>query len=179
MDYKFYDTSSLLLRAEDLFTKEEDKYIAISSITLKELENIKTSIHKSPEIKSAARHLLNLLDNSDIEVIIYKDQFEEYIIGKGLPLNDDMRILACAVFFDELHPDEVIFVSNDISLKVIASLFFGQDCITSVQEEEDDYSGYSDITLDEEEMSDFYQNLHSNVGNNVINSYLIVRNAEG
>ena len=45
----FYDTSSLLLRADDLFEKEEN--IAISSITFQELESIKTSANKSEEIK--------------------------------------------------------------------------------------------------------------------------------
>ena len=47
--YKFYDTSSLLLKAETLF--EEGERFAISSITLNELENIKTSSHKDAELK--------------------------------------------------------------------------------------------------------------------------------
>lgn len=55
MDYKFYDTSSLLLKADNLF--ETDEKFAISSITLSELENIKTSSHKDQEVKCAARHL--------------------------------------------------------------------------------------------------------------------------
>lgn len=179
MDYKFYDTSSLLLRAEDLFTKEEDQNIAISSITLKELENIKTSITKSPEAKCAARHLLRLLDQVPIQIIIYKEKYIKYIEKYELPINDDMRILACAIAFDKLYPDEVTFVTNDLSLKVIANLYFGEDSIESVQQEEEIYHGYSDIMLNEEEMSDFYQNLHSNIGKNMINSYLIVRNTDG
>lgn len=40
-NYRFYDTCSLLLRAENLFDNNE--HFAISSITLEELENIKTS----------------------------------------------------------------------------------------------------------------------------------------
>ena len=35
------------------------------------------------------------------------------------------------------------------------------------------------MTFNEEEMSNFYQNLSFNIGNNVINSYLIVRDAAG
>ena len=53
MIYKFYDTSSLLLNISDLFS-EEDTTVVISSITLQELENIKTSAHKDFSIKSAA-----------------------------------------------------------------------------------------------------------------------------
>ena len=79
MDYKFYDTSSLLLRANDLFSKEEDTKFGfcISSITLQELENIKTSTYKSPEIKYAARHLLHLLDTfllNDIELKVHPEK---------------------------------------------------------------------------------------------------------
>ena len=53
--YKFYDTSSLLLKANSLF--EDGILFAISSITLNELENIKTSSHKDAEVKYAARKL--------------------------------------------------------------------------------------------------------------------------
>jgi len=56
----FYDTSSLLLKVDNL-QKEEEKFV-ISSITLEELENIKTSTSKDPDIKYAARKLLHYLD---------------------------------------------------------------------------------------------------------------------
>ena len=57
--YNFYDTCSLLLRVDDLFTVEEN--IVISSVTLNELENIRTSAHKDESIKQTARELLRLL----------------------------------------------------------------------------------------------------------------------
>lgn len=53
MNIKFYDTSSLLLKANDLFDKDEN--FAISSITLQELESIKNAFNKDPDIKYAAR----------------------------------------------------------------------------------------------------------------------------
>ena len=55
----FYDTSSLLLKVDELL--EEDLF-AISSITLDELENIKTSANKDADTKYAARRLLHILD---------------------------------------------------------------------------------------------------------------------
>jgi hypothetical protein len=55
----FYDTNALLKRAGDLFEKEEN--IIISSITLTELEGIKTSAHKDIDIKYSARKLTHLL----------------------------------------------------------------------------------------------------------------------
>ena len=58
----FYDTCSLLLAQEKAF---ENKFY-LSIITLKELENIKTSAYKDEETKYKARHLLHLLlENED------------------------------------------------------------------------------------------------------------------
>ena len=59
-NYRFYDTCSLLLRANNLFDVNEQ--FAISSITLEELENIKTSNKKDVDTKYAANKLLHLLD---------------------------------------------------------------------------------------------------------------------
>ena len=60
MKIKFYDTSSLLKQVNSLF--ETDEQIAISSITLEEIENIKTSANKDADIKYSARRLLHTLD---------------------------------------------------------------------------------------------------------------------
>ena len=62
----FYDTCSLLSCQHQAFQGEK---FYISSITLKELENIKTSNNKDPEIKFKARKLIHLLNEN-------KDQAE-------------------------------------------------------------------------------------------------------
>ena len=56
--YKFYDTCSLLL-AVDTFLQEKEYTPVISSITLKELENIKTSANKDADVKHSARKVLH------------------------------------------------------------------------------------------------------------------------
>lgn len=48
---KFYDTSSLLLTTNLFEQNTEENEIIISSITLKELEYIKTSSNKDYDIK--------------------------------------------------------------------------------------------------------------------------------
>ena len=70
---KFYDTSSLLVKADKLFDQQEERF-AISSITLGELEDIKTSPHKDAEIKYRARQLLHTLDEhmGNYDLWIYK-----------------------------------------------------------------------------------------------------------
>jgi predicted ribonuclease YlaK len=154
MDYKFYDTSSLLLKANNLF--EDGAPFAISSITLNELENIKTSTHKDQEVKYAARHLLHLLDEhrDEYDIQIYRNQYLQPIEEMDLDITNDTKILACALAYDrEVHPDETVFVTNDMALKSIANLFFGNDSIESIDENEvDDYTGYRELHLSEEEM---------------------------
>jgi predicted ribonuclease YlaK len=157
-EYKFYDTSSLLLKASNLF--EDETPFAISSITLNELEMIKTSSHKDAELKYSARKLLHLLDEhrGTYDIQIFRPSYLEPIEKMDLEITNDMKILACALAYDrEVHPDETVFVTNDIALKAIANLFFGTDSIESVDEYEvDEYCGYKEIHMSEEAMIEFY-----------------------
>lgn len=160
VDVKFYDTSSLLILRDDLFTDGLYRRFAISSITLQELESIKVSTDKDSEIKYAARRLLSALNEhwSMFDLVIYKPEMLKPIKEKGLDTSNDMKILACAIEYDNSqHPDETIFVTNDMNLRSIANLFFGEDSIEVVgYQKEDHYKGYLDVTLDTDQMSEFY-----------------------
>ena len=177
--YNFYDTSSLLLRAHNLF--EQDEYIVISSITLNELENIKTSTNKDLEIKFAARHILHLLEQHPeaYEVHIFNTDMLNPILEKNLSINEDTKILATAINYDNTkHPDETIFITNDLALSHIANLFFGNDSIQKVKEEQDDYDGFLTVAFSDEEMANFYSNQSQNLYNLYKNQYLIIKNKE-
>ena len=174
---KFYDTSSLLLKATSL---HEEPFV-ISSITLQELENIKSSGRKDLETKHNARLVLNYLDNHDNYTIhIFTNSMLQPIEEMDLEISNDMKILATAIDYDKfVQPDETIFVSNDIALKNIANLFFGSDMIQSVCEEEiDPYCGYKDVILSDEQLNEFYTN-QENTFDLKVNEYLIIRNQEG
>ena len=179
-EYHFYDTSSLLMRAGKLFTTEEN--IVISTITLQELEHIKSSADKDPTIRAAARQILRSLHEHPkaYEVMIYNNEEEilEPIKQAKLPINNDTRILASAIFYDKhYHPDETVFITNDLSLGTIANLFFGEDNIQWIPEDIiDNYKGYKSITLNEEEMAKFYTYPKNNLYNLFINEYLIIKN---
>ena len=115
--YKFYDTCSLLLKVNNLF--EETDPIVISSITLNELENIKTATNKDPDVKYAARRLLHMLSEHPeaYEIHIFKMDMLEPIINCGLAITEDAKILATAIDYDRArHPDETVFVTNDLAL---------------------------------------------------------------
>lgn len=180
MTYKFYDTSSMLILRDELF--KEGNNFAISSVSLQELENIKTSENKDSEIKYAARHLLNLLHEfkDSYDVVIFKSHMLEPIKKKNLDYSNDMKILACAIAYDnDIHPDETVFVTNDFALERIANLFFGNDSIEMVgYEPTDKYKGYYDISLTDEEMSEFYSQYDKNIYNLYTNEYIIIRNKD-
>ena len=146
IDYKFYDTSSLLKIVQNNCVPEEEIYL--SSISLKELENIKNSDKRSPDVKFAARTLANLIweNPEQFKVLFYKEHMIQPIVSAGLPINDDARILATAIDFDRHHPDETIFVSDDILLKEMANLFFGDGVIESIEDNvQRKYTGYKSV----------------------------------
>lgn len=175
-DLYFYDTSSLLLSNESLF--KGDKF-AVSSITFTELERIKTSANKSPEIKYAARVLLRLFNEypDSYDVVIHKIDYEAVIKAKGIEVTDDTKILSDAIYYnDNIAVDAVIFVTNDLALKHIANLFFGNKMIESMEEEQDDYVGYKEINCgDTDFLADFYTDDSINYFDLNIGEYLILR----
>ena len=105
---KFYDTSALLCANESIFSES----FVISSITLQELENIKTSFNKDNETKYKARRVAHLLDeNADkYEVVIYGKKQEKLLNKMPFADSNDARILACALSYSK----DIVFITNDI-----------------------------------------------------------------
>ena len=181
-NYNFFDTSSLLMITDSFLEKLEEPII-ISSITLIELEEIKNSINKDEEIKYAARRILNIINEHPdlIQIYVFTSSMLKPLQEKDICyINNDLKILATAIDYDNrVHPDETIFISNDIALKNIANLFFGEDSINSYHPEENEYCGYSEVYMSDEEMSYFYENPCLNIYNLYINQYLIIRDLKG
>ena len=177
MKYKCYDTCSLLMQAGNLFTSD-DYTLVISSIVLEELENIKTSGNKDADVKHAARKVLQDFDEhyGAFEIILYNDLYGEKMLKDGISLTNDAKIIACARHFAVTHPeDEVVFVSNDLICRHIASMYFVTEKII---EEEYEYDGYKEVYLDEDEMTEFYSNPNSNTYDLFVNQYLLVYEKE-
>ena len=84
-----------------------------------------------------------------------EDEVLEPIRQNKLPINNDTRILASAIFYDKhYHPDETIFITNDIALGHMANLYFGEDSVQWIPEDEpDEYCGYKDVMMDDNEMA--------------------------
>lgn len=175
--YKFYDTSSLLLLSDEEFKEE----FIISSITLNELESIKTSHSKDYETKAAARHALHKLfeNQGKYKVIIYQPDFLNLLGGYEFEINNDIRILVSALWADQnIAPDDITFITNDLALNNIANLFFGNDSIDYIVPKEDNYKGYKEVCMNENEMAAFYMEPNDNCFELLQNEYLIIREAE-
>lgn len=175
-DVRFYDTCSLLLASENLFDKEE--HFIISSVTFQELEKIKTSNFKDSDIKYAARLLLRLFEQhpNHYEVVIHQSFYEEPFKQKGIEISDDIKILSDAFWCNNNdYTDRIIFVTNDLNLKHIANLYFGNGMIESIEEEPDNYKGFGEVQLRDEQLAEFYQNITYNHYNLYIGEYLVIR----
>lgn len=179
MTMNFYDTSSLLLKADTLFEDNED--FAVSTITFQELENIKTSANKSEDLKFQARNLLRVLNEHQDEytVVIFSEQFLKPIRKYDLEITNDTKILSCAIHMQKkLKIDDFCFITNDLALKRIANIFF-EDVYSIQEDDEDYYNGFKEIIMTENEMAEFYSLPTDNVLNLLINQYLIIKNEDG
>ena len=172
---KFYDTNAILKLQDKIF--EED--FIISSVTLQELEHIKVSRNKDDQVKYEARKALHLLDdNSDkYDVVVYDNAIENYILGKNMEITPDTKIVGSCAFIKAMK--DVVFVTDDIACKMIASKIFNLTVKGVNDEPVDIYKGYREINLDEQEMAHFYQNLSENVLGLLTNEYLLLKDCDG
>lgn len=166
---KFYDTSALLQLQEKAF---KNKFL-ISSITLEELEHIKSSIHKDNDLKNSVRLVTRLLStcSSDYEVIPYKKRYSWKIAWHGHKITNDMKILSCAIKYKNCE-----FVTSDLSFYLIAKNFFNDSVLLQdSQEEEEEYNGYTTLCLTDEEIAELYMPYPKNTYDLFVNEYVIIK----
>ena len=173
---KFYDTNALLeLCEKDML---QDKFL-ISSISLMELENIKTNIHKDLLTKYKARRAIYFLKEfpNAYDVFIYGNSELEILNEYHLDINPDNKICASAKLAQDLGAD-VTFVTNDICCEVIAKKLFNlkTEKVYSL-DLDDNYKGFIEKIMSEDEMADFYSNLSINRYELQQNEYLIIKNS--
>lgn len=180
MDYKlFLDTNALLSLQEAAF---KENFI-ISQKTLEEIENIKNDIRKDGDIKYKARKIAHLLDENygNYTVVPYDENIKSVLKQFNLDESPDNIILASA--YQENNTQNILVCSDDINCKFISKNIFKLQT-KSVSELNlvknlDEYKGYKDITLSDEEMSYFYLHLNQNVYDCILNEYIIIRKSDG
>lgn len=175
----FYDTNALLELGPHAF----EEFFVISQKTLEELEDIKTSSRKDTEIKYKARNIARLFDKND-NYYVCKCDNGVYSTLEQFHLKDsnDNIILACAKQYnDNVH--ELLVVTNDLNCKFISKEIFGLDTKSvndiNLVKNINEYVGYKDVTLSDEEMSEFYLHINENRFGCLLNEYLIIRKSDG
>lgn len=173
---KFYDTNALLELQEKVF---EDFFLC-SIKTLEELEHIKTSRSKDEETRYKARKISRLLDeNSEkYEVVIpnfseMKDKIETEF---GLNSEDPDNLIIYAAWLKSKEIDDLVFITGDICCKNIARNIFKLKVENVNDYVDDDYKGFEEISLTDEQMAYFYNNLNENHFDLYNNEYLILKN---
>lgn len=174
----FYDTCALLeLNIEILDIADE---IFISSITLEELEDIKISRSKDDETKAKARKISKLIRQypEKFNITLYDNEIERLIISNNLPITPDIKIVVTAHFLKRRKEIDT-FVTLDNNCAAYARAFGLNVVFPSIHK--NIYNGYREITLDTEELADFYQNVYGLNWNKYCllpNQYLILKDFE-
>ena len=163
----FYDTNVLLQGGKEFLQKN----FAISIVTLKELQNIKTSTYKDPEIKYKARKAVRWLAENRNKYLIFKK--EEY--SSSTP---DLQIIEDAVKVRRETDSHLIFITFDLSCAIFAQQQ-GLNVQLEIDDKQDDYTGYCKIFCKtDEQLADFYQKINSGQQTEFselfINQYLLV-----
>lgn len=172
---KFYDTNIVINNYGNL---DKENFI-ISSVTLEELENIKTNRNKTDDIKYRARQATKwLLEHEEnYNVVIYQNVHENIINEHQLELAPDTKICACAEFSKGFVPqgDELIFVTDDIACGVIAKNIFGLK-VEKYQSEDQIYTGYKRIIGNTDYINSYFENIDINDWS--LNEYAVITNTD-
>ena len=172
---KFYDTNALLELMDDVLVEP----FVVSSVTLEELENIKTSKTKTEETRYKARKVVHLLDeNRDkYEVVIYNDNVFKTLLEYGIDTTNDNKICACAKQYVKSHDSDIIFVTNDVCCRVIAEDVFGLKVERATSTDNSIYKGYKSLVGDTKFIN-YKLTDESYVNSFVINEYVLIHNTD-
>lgn len=184
---KFYDTSAILVKEQYDFDKE---YYVLSIITIEELEDIKTSATADEDTKYNARRFLRFLNENSKQFEIFCDYDEKE------KSNDKKILSAVGQYRYKLEYEKTpvgyvsnkpqpswpfYFVTNDLAMKFIGLHRVSLRGINIVSEypTQDLYTGYKDVVMNEQEMSDFYSNPTKNTYKLLVNQYINIMNEAG
>ena len=179
---RVYDTSALLDLSDNLVL---DKDCYVSTLVIKELENIKTSYSKDSEVKAKARQVVRILRQSNFatntkNAAAIEKMVKKYI--KLLPDNTDSRILLEAYSLSN-HKREVHFYTGDYTLYLFGTTIFNNDNftthITGSITKKRFWDGYMIIEPTQEQWSRLYDTMNSeNIFNLKVNEYAILTKDE-
>ena len=172
MAIRFYDTNAILTDCTDISN------VVISSKTLEELENIKTSSHKDNDIKYKARVAVRAIREQKPEIVVVQKSDYDKIEELGLEITNDNLIIASAWRYSQENP--IVFVTNDILCSLIANAYFGLDVEELKLKNDNVYNGYRVVQPTDEELSQVYSKDNcENIFGCLVNEYVIINDSDG
>lgn len=181
LEYKLFLDTNALLNLQKAAFKES---FVISQKTLEEIEKIKNDSRKDGEIKYKARQIAHLLDEKygEYEVVKVDSDIKTIIENFDLEETPDNIILASAFKYNN-EIQQIIVCTDDLNCKFISRNIFGLETKgvneLNLVRNLDEYKGYKEVTLSDEEMSYFYLHTNENIYNCEVNEYLIIRKSDG
>lgn len=171
MAKKFYDTNALLIDCSDLSN------VILSSKSIEELENIKTSSYKDNDIKYKARQAVRAIREQKPEIIVVQQIDYDKLNALNLEITNDNLIICSAFRYTMINVDtDLVFVTNDILCGLIAQNYFGLN-VESVDNKKDDiYKGYKIIRGNSDIINDYMTSIDYNDWS--VNEYLIIENTD-
>lgn len=166
---RFYDTCSIMEDSGDLSD------VVISSVTIQELEHIKTSNSKSEDIRAKARRAVKNIRKYKVETIIYNPDWDIELLEMGLEDNNDNKII---ISCSKANCD--VFYTEDYLCELIASKIFHFETKRVRDDITDEYKGFIEIESTDERAFDIYEpedGIHKNLFGLLVNQYInVMRN---
>lgn len=168
MAKKIYDTNALLTDCSDLSN------VVLSSKTIEELENIKTSSCKDNDIKYRARGAVRAIKEQNPEIIIVTQEDYDSLAEKHLEINNDNLIIASAWRYSK--ENNAVFVTNDVLCELIAKNYFQLEVENLKETSDDVYKGYKIIRGNSDIINEYMSSIE--YGDWSVNEYLIIENTD-
>lgn len=172
---RFLDTCTVLEDYDNL------KDSIICSKTIEELENIKTSVTKSEEVKYKARQAVRaIIRDKPLVAVVRQSDYDE-LNRKRLEITNDNLIIACAerMYLEENR--DIVFYTRDYLCGLIARTYSHLNVETPEEKQvEDLYKGYKTVTSTDEELANVYSKENcENIFNCLLNEYVVINDGEG
>ena len=172
MARRLFDTNAILADCTDISN------VLISSKTLEELENIKTSSHKDNDIKYKARVAVRAIREQKPEIVVVQKSDYDKIEELGLEITNDNLIIASAWRYSQENP--IVFVTQDVLCSLIAKTYFGLDVEELKLKNDDVYKGFRVVQPTDEELSQVYSKDNcENIFGCLVNEYVIINDSDG
>ncbi len=154
---------------------EKEDFFILSSVSIEELEDIKTNRSKDDDVKYRARKAVRFLNEhpEKYEVIVYRDYWSEVPINN---ITADQRIIICALHAQKDGQKDIIFCSDDILARLIAKNDFGLAVTGFNNQEEEIYKGYKIIEGYTNTINEYMSSVDNTEWN--VNEYLIIKNLD-